>query len=680
MSKFGHLFEPITIRNVTYKNRIIAGPTFKSVDAFVEGGEDKLRIMEERARGGAAEVIVGETRVNGSDAARSVRADALDQRIGADAIQVDYTNFTDRYFALYCEYAARIHKYGAVALCELMHPGDKKTPAPGEPNPWGPVGYLREDGVTVEAFDREKMDKVANDFGQAALYMKKAGFDGVLTHSGHGWLFTQFLSKRTNRRTDEYGGDSMENRARFPLEIWKAIRKYAGEDFIIEARLNGEEMVEGGITIDDTVELCRILEREKAVDIIHVSMGQYYSPARTHEWLSAYSPHGANVVYAEAIKRAVKTIPVAVIGGFNGPELADQYIAEGKTDFVVYGRQMFADPDMPNKSREGREAEIRRCVRCFHCYLGKIEHPDELYEAEHMGITPSFTGIGKCSLNPRAEIDPDSFPKPAGTRRVLIAGGGISGLEAAIEACDRGHKVTLAEKSGRLGGVLSYTDYEDYKADLKNFRDLLIRAVEKRKIEVLKHTEVTPEYIRDFAPDALVVAVGAHPFVPPIPGVEKAVPVLEVYKEGALTTIGKKVVIVGGGLAGCECAIHLAREGRSVTVVEMKHRMAPETHQMPFTTLMDEMDRYDITKRAYLKCLEFTDDGIEVESVADGRKEHLEADTVILSMGMRKDAGAVNALVEAGPEGSTYAVGDCDHVAQVYDAVKSGFVAAMSIR
>lgn len=679
MMKFPHLFSPITIRGVTYKNRIIAGPITSSGELL--SNTEKQDQLESIAAGGAAEVIVGETRVNSSDAARSSRVNSPLNREGYDGVFVDYSSRDDKQFSQYREIAGKIRHYGAVAMIELFHPGDRKTPAPGEPNPWGPMSYLREDGVQVEAFDREKMDKVCRDFAAAALYMKDAGFNGVVSHSGHGWLFTQFLSRRTNRRTDEYGG-SMENRARFPLEILKAIRNAAGEDFIIEARINGEEMMEGGITINETVEFCRILEREHAVDLIHISMGQYYKPARTHEWLSSYAPHGANIVYAEAVKKAVKTIPVAVVGGFNSPEQGEEFISQGRTDFIVLSRQMIADPEFANKAARGDEKRIRRCLRCFACYSGKVEHESELAEVRDLGIIGTRKPFGTCSINPTIAHPAGMFPPPSGKRRVLIVGGGISGLQSAVTACERGHTVTLVERSNHLGGILQYTDYDDYKADFKAFRDLLISEASDAGANILLNTEVTPEWIRDFEPDVLIIAVGAESNVPKIPGIERAIPVLNIYTPDGDRQLGERVAIMGSGMSGCEAAIHLARLGKKVTVIEQKHRIAPQTHFMALTCLLDEMAKYDsITELANTCCLEIRSDGVLTQSVSDGSKMLVQADSVISCFGMHSNSQRVNALMDAAGTGvQVFAVGDAKCPGQVYDCIDQAYVAAMSIQ
>ena len=324
--------------------------------------------------------------------------------------------------------------------------------------------------------------------------MMAAGFDGILLHGGHGFLFQEFISPHFNTRTDKYGG-SMENRARFPLKVLKALRDAAGEDMILELRVSAEDGLPGGMTIDDCVEFCKLIDGK--VDIIHVSNGLKWVGYRTHTMTSMYDAHGYNAPFAEAIKKAVRQSKVAVIGGINSPELAEDIIASGKADLVVLGRQAFADPEFPNKAASGREDLIRRCVRCFHCYPGAYrEHETELPLEEFVPfVLPKMLSVvGQCAINPISNfhINSEDFAVPAGSRRVLVVGGGVAGMQAAITASERGHKVTLAERSGVLGGILNFTDHDVNKGDLRLFKDVLIREVEAKGIAVHLNTEVTP--------------------------------------------------------------------------------------------------------------------------------------------------------------------------------------------
>jgi len=426
------------------------------------------RRVEGWARGGAAAVNIGEICVNFTDALR------MPYR------PIDYTRYSGHDFEVLKKIAYLIKNQGAVALIEIHHPGREKAPLPGTPNPRGPVGYVREDGVTVEAMDEAMMDKACEDFAVAAAFMKAAGFDGVLTHSGHGWLFSQFLSPLTNTRTDKYGG-SLENRARFPIDIFRRIRDRVGPDFMIEARLSGRDGVPGGIEADEVGQFCHMLEG--MVDSVHISVGMYKNPTLTNEFSSMFVEHGCNVGLSAIVKKYT-SLPVGVVGGINSPELAEKIIAGGKADFVLLARQLLADPEFPNKAQSGHGAEIRRCLRCYTCFPGSREAGyNDAYEEGR----PRGNKMGSCTINPRANlpISPEDMPQPMGSRRVLVIGGGVAGMQAAITAADRGHKVTLAEKSGKLGGILNFTDMEQNRKLHKIFEPGQIGKL-KRKNRIIK--------------------------------------------------------------------------------------------------------------------------------------------------------------------------------------------------
>ena len=367
MPTFPHLFSPINVGGHTYKNRILAAPLIFAMAAMVgPRGESLYGLTEARAKGGPAEVVIGETPVNGSDAPDFIFPGLENE--------INYARREGKAFDAYRRYADIIKKYDSYALIQIFHAGHAKNILPfgGRVNPWGPMAYLRTDGVHVEAFDASKMKKVRDDFVSCAVYMKAAGFDGVVVHGGHGFLFTQFLSP-ANQRIDEYGG-SPENRGRFPGEILSDLRENTGRDFIIELRINGADLVKGGSTPQQMAQFCSTLDG--LVDIIHVTSGWKARGYDTEEFTSMYHPHGVNVERAAVIKKKTK-IPVSAVGGINSPEFAEEMIAGGKVDFVSLARQMIADPDFPNKAREGKTDEIRRCIRCYHCYPGMPEIPGD---------------------------------------------------------------------------------------------------------------------------------------------------------------------------------------------------------------------------------------------------------------------------------------------------------------
>jgi NADPH-dependent 2,4-dienoyl-CoA reductase/sulfur reductase-like enzyme len=538
------------------------------------------------------------------------------------------------------------------------------------------VAYSKPDGTPVRAFDQDTMAKVAKDFATAAAFMQATGFDGVFVHCGHGWMIGQFLSKRNNTRTDEYGG-SIENRGRFPVAILQAIRERCGPDFLIEIRLSGQENLPGGITIEDTVGFCRLLEGKGLVDLIHISAGHYYSPARSNEFSTIFRPHGLNADYAAAVKRAV-SIPVAVVGGITTAEDAERIIAEGKADIVSMGRQMIADPDFANKVAKGKGDEIRSCIRCCVCYPGP--------SGEHKTDPPGrhFPGLGSCTINPYSvnsfshhKVLPEDMPKPSASRKVLVVGGGPGGMQAAIDAFDRGHQITLIDNADRLGGTLRLTDCDFYKRDLLEFKNLLVREVGKRAIHVQLNTQVTPDLVRAFQPEVMILAVGADAAVPPIPGIENAIMAFDTYFLPD-ARIGRKVIMVGGGLVGCEVGLELAHKGHVVVVVEMKERLVAEFIGIHRTALLDRMDEVGIRSIVKAKCKQILANGVIVQD-DEGKEALLPTDSVVIGLGYRARSEAVKQLREAAGGIPVFEVGDCVRPGKVGEAVQEGYTAAMSI-
>lgn len=664
MNKYPNLFSSIKVRNYTYRNRIITAPTMFAAAAFSdEIGENVRRMVERRAKGGAAEVITGEMCVNTEE------GDALVN------VPVDYSRYEGIYFEGFKDYANRIKKNGAIAMIELGHDTSYAEVKPPY-SPYGPIAFVREDGVPVLAMDEAVMKKITDDFARATKFMMAAGFDGILLHGGHGFLFQQFISPLFNKRTDKFGG-SMENRARFPLMVLDAIREAGGEDMILELRFSAEDGLPGGMTINDCVEFCKIIDGK--VDIIHVSNGLKWMGYRSHTFTSMYDAHGYNVSYAEKVKKAVIKSKVAVIGGINSPDLAEEIIASGKADFVILGRQAFADPEFPNKAANGQEDFIRRCVRCYHCYLGVYrEHKTDLEAKELKKVIRCKMKTGQCAINPISnfKIYPERYPVPTCSRKVLIVGGGVAGMQAAITASERGHKVTLVEKSGILGGILNFTDYDIYKVDLREFKNVLVREIRHKDIEVQLNTEVNVKFIEDFKPDVLILAVGSSPLVPKIPGIDYAIDALSVYRN--MKRVGKKVILIGGGLVGCEVGLHLAGSDRDVTIVEMLNRIAPETYTMARAALLDKMDESGIHQVLGHKCVEILPNGIKAVN-SQGDEIFLEADTVCYSAGMKSNSNTSANLKAAAGSIPVFEIGDCLSVGKVADAINTAYTTAMEI-
>lgn len=670
MSDYKYLESPVTIRGKVYKNRLIAAPTLFAHSVFFlpQIAENVYRMVENRAKGGFAAVSTGELPVNNEEGTTLFMERSINM-----------TDYDGDDFKMIKEYADRIKRHGALAYLEFSHEGSRAETKPPFV-PWGPDAFIREDGVQVHALNEEMMAKICDDFRTVARLAKACGFDGVLMHGGHGFNVQQFVSPWTNHRTDEYGG-SMENRARFPKRLFNAVREGIGEDMILEFRFSAEDGVPGGMTIDDTVAFCK--EIDGLVDIIHISNGLKWAGNITQTFSDFFDVHGVNVDHAAKVKAAVTKSKVAVIGGINDPQQADDIIRDSKADFVEMGRQGFADPEFPNKAFSGHADSIRRCVRCFNCYPGFCEHATDVplfekgYSMEDFLKIYSPAAMGRCAINPNSGFGwyEDRQLKPQGSRKVLIVGGGVSGLQAAITAVERGHKVTLVEKTGVLGGTLNFTDDDEDKIDLRNFKNLLIREASTSGADIRLNTECSQALIEQLNPDQIIIAVGASPVKPPIPGIDKAMSALDAYNN--MDKIGKKVVLAGGGLVGCEVGLHLARHGHDVLVVDMLSMMAYETFGFYRNALLDEMDKRGIRQMLNTKVLEFTDHGLRVEH--DGQEQIIAADTLIYSMGMKANTALADQIKAMAGEIPVHIVGDCMKAGKVADAVHCGYEAAIAI-
>ncbi len=656
--KFEKLLSPLKVGNRVYRNRVVSAPmAFGLIVQNPAAREYSYRKLEAPAKGGNACVILGETDINFVDANRIPGFRPFDFAKPEEDMDT---------FEAVAMYATRIKRHGAIALAELVHAGKEKVPfGPGE-DCIGPVAAPNFAGHISRPMTKEDMDRISRDFANAAVYMQKAGFDGVLVHGGHGFIFTQFLSPIMNSRTDEYGG-SLENRARFPKQVLKAIREAVGPDFLVELRIDGTDHQPGGITPDETGRFVSMVE--EYINSVHVTCGIYDQSVKSGTESSMYHPHGLNAEDAAVVKSYTK-LPVGVVGGINSPEFCEEILEKGMVDFVVLGRQMLADPEFVNKCREGRADEIRRCLRCYKCFPGSPEegYDDLPYTSEELALY-----VGHCTINPLAHLpfDPEMLPAPEKAKNILIVGGGPAGMQAAITACDRGHAVTLVEKTDKLGGLLWFTDVDVDKPDLRNFKNLLIRQVQKRNINVLLNTEATPDFIKSFGADTVILATGSVPVTPSIKGIENAHQAMEAYEDSF--RCGKRVVMVGGGLVGCETGLHLQKTGHDVTVVELLGRVANESYGMYREALVWEMEKTNMTMLTDTKCLEIEKDGVVVENEAGVQK--LPADTVIYALGMK--TADYSALKQAAGSADVWVIGDAIKPKKVDQAIRTGYLAAV---
>ena len=664
-TKYKHLFSPLKIRNFTLKNRIEVAPISVFDLATTperHPSERDVAFFRMRAMGGAAVVTLGDCIVHPS---------------GVDSGHLPSPKImacNDDNLPFLTRISDEIHRYDAIANIELNHAG--MLSASEDFNGWGPdhidftasktIAPLTEQSSTDEPVYRkgqvlfmteEMIETIVDAFGTSALRAKTCGFEMAMIHAAHGWLIQQFLSPLTNHRTDRFGG-SLKNRARFLLMIIDRIRYYCGEDFLIEVRMSGTEYVDGGYTLDDAVELCKMMDEK--VDILHISAGNFYYPETEFLMVpSMFKKQGFNVYLAEEIKKHVKT-NVLTIGALMEPEFMDDVIASGKADLVAMCRSQNADPLFPNKVRRGLEEEVRPCVHCSDC------------------IANYQTRITTCTVNPTLHRPFDViYPAlPTTPKRVLIAGGGPAGMEAAIVAKERGHEVVLCEKSDRLGGLINYSRKVSFKKDLMRYLDYMISKVNRIGVDVRLNTEVTPEFVTEIQPDHCIAAVGSSALIPDIKGIQRAHPIMDMYNDKI--EVGQKVVIVGGGLAGSEASIELAERGKEVILVEMDPEIAKDANSLHKPALLAEIARYSsqITVMKNTRCVEINDKGVHC-LISSGEKIIIPADTVILAAGMIPLRNLVDKLREVSNE--FRAIGDCKIPRQIGQAVHEAYDAAMEI-
>ena len=644
---FPHLCSPITIGRVTFRNRMFSAP-MGGTDITNDGciGPKSTAFYELRGKGGAAAVTVSECMVH-------------PQTDGSHAYHLDPSILNSLASATYT--ADAISRHGAVASLELSHSGmyagtymtDKEKQH--SMHQWGPCDTIRPDGVQVKALTEDMLHEIAEAYGKVAGLAKRAGFGMLMIHGGHGWLINQFLSPYFNHREDNYGG-SLENRCRFAIEVLQEVREAVGPGFPIEFRMSGSELFEGGYDLEEGVRIAQQIE--PYVDLIHVSAGTYQRGfGDTHP--SMFKDHGCNVYLAAEIKKHV-SVPVATIGGLNDPEQMEEIIASGKADIVYMARALLADPFLPRKVEENREEDIVRCLRCYTCMAER-----------------ATTSTRRCTVNPLIgrEIEGNEVAPATIRKKVLIAGGGPGGLYAAYTAARRGHDVTLYEKEDKLGGILKSEQALPFKMEMYQLAGTYARFAEKAGVKIVTSTEVTKKLIEKESPDALIVAVGSEPLLPPIKGLngENVTIVNNYYLEKE--NITGNVIVLGGGLAGCECAIHLGMEGKEVHLVEMRNELAPDANVRQRPLLLKEVNKYAQIHTGY-RGLEVTKDGVLCET-KDGEQVLIPGTSVICALGQRSRSKVADELRDGAPY--VRIIGDAHRVSTITNAVYEGYHAALDI-
>lgn len=604
----------------------------------------------EKAKGGVAQVECGGQQVN---------------QPGKDPIHSNFDIEDPTGWRNFIHFTDAIHFYDCKCSYELIHFGSEGeyTEEAKKNKIYGCSDFTRKDGLHFYQMPEEEMEKLADRYAHLAECVKFCGFDTLLIHGGHGTLLQEFVSPRGNHRTDEYGG-SMANRAKFPLMVLDRIREKVGRDLLIEYRISGSECVPGGFEIDECIEFVKLIQDR--IDIIHVSAGVVREPrlrAITHP--TGFLAPACNVHLAAAVKACPDIhIPVLGLGAFQKPDDIEKALATDQADIIAMARGLIADPLTIAKAKAGKPEKIVPCIKCFRCL-------DE-FKTTHKYV---------CSVNPEAgreDFTDMMVPKKWHKNHVGIIGGGPGGMYCAMKAAQRGHDVTLFEKEATLGGQLKEAAFMRFKYDLYDYEKYLIDQISTcDNIKVITNCNATPDMIRAMGFDTVIAAVGATPIKPrAISGLDgdNVLTCAESFFSGK--PIGKNIVIIGGGQAGCETAIHYASNGHKVTILEMQNTLAKDAMRTYREELLGQLDDHHITIITGGKCTQVNDNEVLYQD-ANAQIHALTCDTIILAMGMRANTALAESFRDTAPE--FRALGDCTKVGNVQTTIRAAYDAANCI-
>ncbi|MBP2656518.1 MAG: FAD-dependent oxidoreductase [Firmicutes bacterium] len=663
--KYSHLLSPLKIGNVILKNRMLAA---NALPHFLQGpetfpAEPLIMYLSNLAKNGAAIVTFadwtnrGQRESRNEDGKRFPMFDIDDPSIQNYLSQLaDAVHFYDSKLSL----AIMAFEPKGYSVCDIPALDlSKGSDVSNLKDLVAFIPFMFEGGGPIKEMTEELIEEMIEDIAIRTKYYQSLGFDMCTIHMAYcGPLLARFLSPLTNKRTDKYGG-SLENRARAPLAVCQRIKEVCGQDFLIEVQISGEE--EGGITIEDTIAFAKMAEGK--IDILQIRAGDALTAHPTGYNSKPGDP--LTLRYAEAIKKSGAKIFTAPIGGFQNLEQNEEYIASGKTDLISMGRAFICDPDYFKKACEGRGDDVVPCIRCNKCHV------------------PSMTGpwLSVCSVNPimgiahkvNRMIDP-----PTAAKKVAVIGGGPAGMKAAIVAAERGHNVTLYEKNGYLGGQLRHADFSSSKWPIRNFKDFLVRQVKKAGVRVLMNTEATPEMIKADGYDAVLLALGAKPNIPDIPGVHGSNVRTAVTVYGDHKSLGERVVVVGGSETGTETGMYLAQSGHKVTVLTRQDRLAPDATPIHYVEMVraawESMENFSYIVQATTKSIA---DGKVTYVDASGNEKTIEADSVVLSGGMTPLQD--EALKFYSSADRFFIIGDCRSVGSIQTCMRSAFSIASQL-
>ena len=624
MKQLVKLFEPGRVGKQELKNRIVMGAMLVGYTEEPEGYvNDRITAFYvARAKGGVGLCIV------------TADFDPF-HRKGFGTLNI----YDDKYIPGLSHFVQEIHIAGGKCALQLIHPGLRLPDRDPKLVGLGPSAIAYPiTGIVPKEMGKEDIEEHIKLYAEGARRAKEAGFDAVEIHGAHGYLPQQFLSPWTNKRIDEYGG-TPQKRARFACDVIKRVKERVGSDFPIIFRMNADDFVEGGIKVEDALIQAPLLA-DSGADALHVSGGI----RETYHWqMPPYMKPSACLAHlAAAVKKVVK-VPIIAVGKIGDPFIAERILEERGADFICMARPLLADPELPNKAREGKIEEIRRCNFCNWCI--------------DMRQYPRLSAV-ECAINPACGHELEYKLEPATIKKkVMVIGGGIAGMEAARTLAQREHDVTLCEKNERLGG--QWNVVASYQPEVAAYTDYSIGTLKKSGVKVILGKEVDVDFVKEVKPDAVVLATGATPIALEIPGINSK---HVVYANDVLldkVVVGQEVVIVGGGLVGMEAAICLSRKGKKVSVIEMERIMqeAGVTFRLYF---WQELIDLGISIYQNSKVYNITDKGVNVimgGTALGSELFFIKADSVVLAVGSKAENGLQEVLKEFMHE--VYSVGDC---------------------
>ena len=639
---FENMFKPIQIGPMNVPNRFVVPPmgnNFANTDGSLS--EKSKNYYAARAKGGFGLITIESCVVYYKSKGGPRKPCLFD-----DSVIDSFKNVIDA-----------CHAEGAKVSVQLQHAGpDVNQKIAGYPLVAASPIPSKDGHPTPVILTTEEIYDIIEAYGDAAVRAMKAGIDAVELHCAHGYLVSTFISPRTNKRVDEFGG-CFENRMRFPRLIIENIRKKTEGKIAILARINAQDDVLGGLTVQDSTAVAVYLEEVCKVDALHVSRATHLNDECM--WAPTAIHGGFSSDLVSSIKEVVN-VPVITVGRFTEPQYADIMVKQGRADLVAFGRQSLADPETPNKARDGKLELMTPCIACL------------------QGCVPNmFQGKPiTCLANPFLGREGE-LTMAKESKSVLVIGGGLGGMQAAWVSALRGHKVTLVEKSYTLGGQMRLAAYPPGKGDITNLVRNFIARCDEYGVKVLLNTEATEELVKEMNPDVCIVATGATPLVLPIPGINDVGVINAIDLLDGQKACGTKVLVVGGGMVGAETAEFLAEQEHEVSIIEFKDKIAGDVAKEHRKYIMEAFDRHNVESITGAKVAEFYTDGVKYE-LADGSVHEVRGfDSVVLAMGSRNYDPISESLKDIVKE--TYVIGDAVRARRALNATAEALDVALSI-